>query len=105
MRKAYFPLDVRTLLMPSSYVRTNTCFLELMNSHILLYSVIWDFCKKQERVCRLWGRFRCRTVLVNGYHLFGMFCCLFILDSLMMEAAGCSEKFVTAYQSSHHHPP
>lgn len=43
--RAYFPLLVLTLRIPSSYVFTNTCFLEFMNSHILLYKLICDFCK------------------------------------------------------------
>lgn len=44
MSRAYLPFDVRTRRIPSSYEWTKTCFLEFMNSHILLYNDIWDFC-------------------------------------------------------------
>lgn len=46
---AYFPFDVLTRRMPSSYVFTKTCFREFMYSHILLCKPIWDLCKWQKK--------------------------------------------------------
>ena len=46
MRNAYFPLDSRTLSIPSLVELTNTCGLDDMNSHILEYTEIFEFLRK-----------------------------------------------------------
>ena len=46
MRNAYFPLDSRTLSIPSLVELTNTCGLDDMNSHILEYTEIFELLRK-----------------------------------------------------------